>query len=353
MKFLLRAAARRYGSWIYRREDELSSRATDRIVRPFELGLDWSERWPVTKSFPPDGSDAIEYLIHLNQRIISSSREFFGYSSPDRFEMKDNWLTFRSPIASPYPENDTVRALWFPARSGGGRKAVVVLPHWNSKLPQHNALCAGLQRLGISALRLSLPYHDTRTPAGLQRADYAMSSNICRTIDATRQAVADTRACFDWLEREGFRDLGIIGTSLGSCYAFIVSAHDPRIRVNMFNHCSTFVADVVWEGLSTRHVRDGLMDAVNLETLRKLWLAISPPSYYDLYSAQKKRSKFIYTRYDTTFPVHLSRDVIEGARRRQWDHDVKVLPCGHYTMGEFPFKYLTGYEICSFIKRNL
>ena len=352
MKFLLRAAAHRYGNWIYRREDELSSRATDRIVRPFELGLEWAERWPITRDFPPDGSDPIEYLVHLNQRIISSSGEFFSYDSPDTFDVRDNWLTFASPVVTPYPENNTVRGLWFPAR-GAGRKAVVVLPHWNAKLPQHNALCAGLQRLGISALRLSLPYHDMRTPAGLQRADYAMSANICRTIDATRQAIVDTRACFDWLEREGYTEIGIVGTSIGSCYAFIVSAHDPRIRVNVFNHCSTYVADVVWEGLSTRHIRDGVADSVDLATLRKLWLSISPPSYYDLYSTQKKRSKFIYTRYDTTFPVRLSRDVIEGARRRRWDHEVAVLACGHYTMGEFPFKYLTGYEICSFLKRNL
>ncbi len=77
-------------------------------------------------------------------------------------------------------------------------------PHWNSKLPQHNALCAGLQRLGISALRLSLPYHDSRTAGRLDRADYAMSSNICRTIDATRQAVIDTRCCFDWLEHRAY-----------------------------------------------------------------------------------------------------------------------------------------------------
>lgn len=254
MKFLLRAAAHRYGNWIYRREDELSSRATDRIVRPFELGLEWAERWPITRDFPPDGSDPIEYLVHLNQRIISSSGEFFSYDSPDAFDVRDNWLTFASPVVTPYPENNTVRGLWFPAR-GAGRKAVVVLPHWNAKLPQHNALCAGLQRLGISALRLSLPYHDMRTPAGLQRADYAMSANICRTIDATRQAIVDTRACFDWLEREGYTEIGIVGTSIGSCYAFIVSAHDPRIRVNVFNHCSTYVADVVWEGLDASHSR--------------------------------------------------------------------------------------------------
>ncbi len=201
-------------------------------------------------------------------------------------------------------------------------------------------------------LRLSLPYHDARMPAGLQRADYAVSANICRTIDATRQAVLDSRACFDWLEQQGYQDLGIIGTSLGSCYAFLATVHDPRIRVNIFNHCSTYFADVVWEGLSSRHIRESLEGSVNLETLRKMWLAISPPSYYDVYP-KKKKSKFIYTRYDTTFPLHLSQQVIEGARNRDWDHDSVELMCGHYTMGEFPFKYLTGYEICSFAKRHL
>src|SRR5581483_11464487 len=137
--------------------------------------------------------------------------------------------------------------------------------------------------------------HDSRTPAGLNRADYAVSANICRTIDATRQAVIDTRACFDWLQQQNLDHLGIVGTSLGSCYAFLASAHDPRIRVNVFNHCSTYFADPVWEGLSSRHIRTSLESEVDLETLRKLWLCISPPSYWDKFSAKKKRSKFIYT----------------------------------------------------------
>jgi hypothetical protein len=145
----------------------------------------------------------------------------------------------------------------------------------------------------------------------------------------------------------------VIGTSLGSFYAFLAIAHDPRIRVNVFNHCSTYFADVVWEGLSTRHIRESLEGAVNLETLRRLWLCISPPSYWPRYAAQRKHAKFIYTRYDTTFPVHLSREVIAGAKKHDFDHEVSVLPCGHYTMGEFPFKYIAGYSICAFVKRNL
>ena len=99
---------------------------------------------------------------------------------------------------------------------------------------------------------------DYRRPAGLERADYAVSANLARTVDATRQAVIDTRCCLDWLESQGYRELGILGTSLGSCYAFIASAHDERLRVNAFNHASTYFADVVWTGQSTRHVREGM-----------------------------------------------------------------------------------------------
>jgi hypothetical protein len=333
-------------------ENALCFRATDRVVRPFDFGLDWTRNWPCSRDFPLNGLPPADYIAELNRRAIEASEEFFSYRRPADFRLDNEWLAFRSPVESPYPENNPVRALWFPARERNG-KAVVVLPHWNAKLPQHNALCAGLQRLGISALRLSLPYHDTRTPSGLSRADYAVSSNICRTIDATRQAVIDTRCCLDWLEQQGYTCLGIIGTSLGSCYAFLASAHDSRIRVNVFNHCSTYFADPVWEGLSTRHIRQSLEGNLDVETLRKLWLCISPPSYWDLFTSRPKRSKFIYTRFDTTFPVYLSEQVAENARHRGWDHEVSVLPCGHYTMGEFPFKYIAGYQICSFLKRYL
>jgi hypothetical protein len=355
MKFLIRKAAGSYRNWMLDWENGLANRSTDRLVRPFEFGLEWSKEWPCSKDIPYTNQDPAEYIQQLNQQAIGKSAEFFGYASPTDFKLSQEadgeWLRFTSPVVTPYPENNIVHCRWYPAR-GGGRKAMTLLPHWNSKLPQHNALCAGLQKLGISVLRLSLPYHDARTPAGLQRADFAVSANVCRTIDATRQAVLDTRACFDWLEQQGYKDLGIVGTSLGSCYAFLASVHDPRIKVNIFNHCSTYFADVVWEGLSSRHIRESLEGSVNLETLRKMWLAISPPSYYDVYSKRKK-SKFIYTRFDTTFPLHMSHQVVEGARKRNWDYDSVELMCGHYTMGEFPFKYLTGYEICSFAKRNL
>ena len=180
------------------------------------------------------------------------------------------------PFNTPYPENNTVRAHWFPAKPTviepkPGKKAVIVLPHWNAHAAQHVALCRGISVLGISALRLSLPYHDLRMPPETKRADYAVSSNVGRTIDATRQAVIDIRSCLDWLQQQGYERLGIVGTSLGSAYAFLTSAHDDRLAVNIFNHCSTQFADVVWTGLSTQHIRQSMEPVISLERARAVW----------------------------------------------------------------------------------
>ncbi len=141
-----------------------------------------------------------------------------------------------------------------------------------------------------SALRLSKPYHDIRRPAEIARSDYAVSSNIGRTIAACRQAVVDIRSCIDWLESQGYEQFGILGTSLGSCYAFIAAAHDPRMQVCAFNHASTWFGDVVWTGQSTRHIRAAFEDAgLTQNDVRALLMGLSPMAYMDKFAAHPKR----------------------------------------------------------------
>ncbi len=344
---------RLYERWILAQEERLCFRSTDRVVRAFEWGLEWTRHWPCARDFPKNGDAPADYMAKLNQLAMRESDAFFGYERPVDFSLADNVLRFRSPVDTPYPENNVVHGQWFPAKGDSQKRAVVVLPHWNAPASAHNILCRGLSRLGISALRISLPYHDYRMPPELRRADYAVSSNVCRTMDAARQAVIDVRCCFDWLEMQGYDRLGIVGTSLGSAYACLASAHDPRIKVNVFNHCSTYVADVVWTGLSTQHVRKGLEEHIDLDRLRKAWMAVSPVSYMDKFAAQKHKALFIYAAYDTTFLPRLSKEIVEKVREHGVDHKVVVLPCGHYTLGETPFKFIDGYHICAFLKRHL
>ena len=284
--------------------------------------------------------------LRRDEQLKQLARE--GKLKPAQF------LRFTSPVRTPYPENDQVNARWYPAppekQQGKPLQAMIVMPQWNADAFSHNILCSLFNRFGISALRLSKPFHDIRRPAEIVRSDYAVSSNIGRNIAACRQAVIDVRCCLDWLEQQGYSRLGILGTSLGSCYAFLAAAHDPRIQVAAFNHASTYVADVVWHGQSTRHIREGLESQIDLERLRDLWSGISPMSYFSQFARWPKKSLIIYAKYDLTFLPELSQDAVNAFASHHLDHKVVVLPCGHYTTGETPYKFMDGWHLASFFR---
>ena len=356
-------------------EARMTSRDSNRVVRPFEWGLDWTKQWPGLEQLavPEDETDReamLNYMAAVNDRLIAESDRFFGYETPSDFHIehrkvelfhtgsappkkqpKDEWgqfLRFTSAVRSPYPENDKVNARWFPAK---GHRAVVLLPQWNADGVSQNALCRIFNMLGIAALRLSMPYHDIRRPPELTRADYAVSANIGRTIDASRQGIIDIRSCMDWLEERGYSRLGIVGTSLGSCYAFLASAHDPRIAVNVFNHASTAFGDVAWTGQSTRHIRAGVEAVLTQEELRRVWLSISPIVYFDKFKRWPKKSLMIYGRYDLTFLPEFSVQTAAEFMRRGLDTTIKALPCGHYSLGETPYKYMDAWHISRFLAK--
>jgi len=342
-----------YSRWMTNWENQLCFRTNNRVVRPFEWGTEFTHQWPILDGLRKNGQGDEKWIREVNQAAIARSDAFFAYDTPTDFRLDGDMLTFTSPVRTPYDRNDTVHAKFFPSEKHNGR-AVLVLPHWNSHEGQHEGLCKGIAYFGPATLRLSLPYHDRRMPPELERADYAVSSNVARTIDATRQAVIDVRACLDWLEQQGYTRLGIVGTSLGSCYAFLASAHDARLKANVFNHCSSYVADVVWTGLSTIHIKETLEQHLDLDRLRDLWQCISPVNYMARYAAHThKRQKFIYTEFDTTFLPHLSEQILDCVRAHGIRHEVVKLKCGHYTMGETPFKYFDGYHIISSLLRWL
>lgn len=61
----------------------------------------------------------------------------------------------------------------------------------------------------------------------------------------------------------------------------------------------------------------------------------------------------LYAMYDLTFPVDLTRHYLQELTRRRMDARVRVLPCGHYTSGRAPFKFLVGYYLTKFLATTL
>ena len=224
-------------------------------------------------------------------------------------------LRFPSALATPHPENNIVVARWFPSKDepppgmkrGRGR-AVVVLPQWNSDAGGHIGLSqllaqSSASRRCASACRITT----ARMPPELTRADYIVSSNIARTVQVCRQAVLDARRAIQWLSDQGFERIGILGTSLGSCLSLLTSAHEPKIRAQALNHVSPWFADVVWRGLSTRHVREGLDGHIDLERLRRLWRPISP------YQLSRSRARYAHAARVREVRPDVSRSICRGS----------------------------------------
>ncbi len=339
-----------YSLWMDGWERRLASRDTNRKTRPFEWGLEWLQAIPIPGWNPDPASPPAECLDSFVSAALADSAAFYAYRPPTDYRLDGTTLSFTSPAECPYPANNTAYADLFPA---GGKRAVVVLPQWNAGLDGHAGLCRLLNRFGLTALRMSLAYHDRRMPTHLERADYHVSSNIGRTIHAARQSILDARACVGWLASAGYGPIGILGTSLGSCIAFIAAAHDSRVSAGAFNHVSMSFGDVVWTGLSTRHVREGFGSSITQDQLRRFWSPISPASFFDVMEKRAVPSLLVWTRHDTTFLPAYSREVVRQFRERRMPHRVLTLPCGHYTIGQFPFNVIDGVAMCRFLARNL
>ena len=364
----------------------------ERLVRPFEWGDDWIDSdTPEGLSPPPPGgddeggdkpflsavaqakaeglSDPKDRVSAWVARVMQDSDAFFT-PEPTRYTFtaalpsvratgEEGLVTFPSGFTTPHAENNVVRARYFPAnpirkpRAGatGPRRAVVVLAQWNSDAEGHVGLCKLLSKLGIASLRISLPYHDVRMPPELSRADYIVSSNIVRTVQVCRQAVRDVRLALWWLRDQGYDRLGLLGTSLGSCLSLLTACHEPLVKAQALNHVSPYFGDVVWRGLSTAHVRRGLDGHVTSEELRDLWAPISPWSFLD--RLKDTQTLMVYAIYDLSFPVDLSKQLIAEMRRRGNPLEVRVLPCGHYSTGAAPFKYLDGWYLGKFLATRL
>jgi hypothetical protein len=380
--------------FIYKWERKLAQRDNNRVVRSFEWGLDFLNRDIFTSvnghtngkagvqtngqangngqahnstSTDQSGKSELQAIFDFNTLAITQSHKFFSAPSVKDFTFDGEWLNFQSSQQTPYTENNTVHARFFPVPAGSANetdspaaqvarakgRAVLVLPHWNAKIDEHVAVCRLLNRVGIASLRLTMPFHDKRMLPGFERADYIVSANLGRTLQSNRQAVLDCRAAIDWLVSQGYERIGIMGTSLGSCIAFLAFIHDERIKVGFYNHVSSYFGDVVWDGITTSHVRRGLEEVITREELRQSWMAISPNSYVHRLQGNKRRGLLLSARYDLSFTPELSRLLFDECDKYATNLDRMILPCGHYTLGRSPYKYYAGFLFANYFRKHL
>ena len=350
-----------FGRFIRGQERQRATRDTNRVVRPFEWGAEF-----VVDDL--NGDDPRRIFERHTRDVMRHSEDFFHAPEVSDYALAGDRLTWTSGLGRPRRRTTRARALLSGVDEGGEserarpssaaasskpRRAVVV-PRSGTPTPRATSRCAASSTASDSGAATDAPLSRGATAEELERADYLVCSNVGRTLQSVRQAVLDTRAAVAWLAGQGYERIGIVGTSIGSCTAFLAFAHDERIRAGVFNHVSGYFADVVWHGISTRHVRAGLEGSLTLEELREAWLPISPMPFAErLLKMPPRPLRFIAARHDLTFPADLSREVIARVKSLGVPLDESWLPCGHYTSGERPWVYIDGWKIVSFMRKHL
>src|SRR3981081_4041454 len=115
-----------YAKWMYAWETALTTRDTNRIVRPLEWGFDWLRDFsPLAAAHATGAPAADDYarMIAINADIVARAEEFFGYQNPTDFRLEarqpqpfpTNARTRPPPAPPRHPGNDPVNARWFPA----------------------------------------------------------------------------------------------------------------------------------------------------------------------------------------------------------------------------------------------
>ena len=78
--------SRLYAKWMFHWETALTTRDTNRIVRPLEWGFDWLPGF--TSSTQTDSLDDLHRMVETSHNIVAHSDQFFGYETPTDFRLE-------------------------------------------------------------------------------------------------------------------------------------------------------------------------------------------------------------------------------------------------------------------------
>lgn len=236
---------------------------------------------------------------------------------------QDGAFQFTSSIRTAAPRNNTVFGQLFRAGADWRKRPTAVLLHgWNAELCYHYMfphLAARLAQVQINTAIFELPYHMRRRPRQGPVDDF-ISSSLEGMLEATRQAIADTRALCRWLESQGSPITGLWGFSLGAWLAGLLARSDPRLGFAVLTTPIARIDRAIAELPFCEPVRRGLQGkSLDLSSLN---LAAQRPQL------EPNKLLLVESRHDLFAPVATVEHLWEA-----WGHpEIWRLPHGHISV---------------------
>jgi hypothetical protein len=331
-------SARRIDEWEDAKAAEDDSK---KLPEPLVLGA--------REVFPDlDDDVGLTELARRSRALALDASDFYGVGpQPVDFQYRDGRLSFPSDVTTETEANNVAVARV--VERGRNGPAAIILPHWNAEPGAYHQFANALGKVGITTVELTLPYHGERNRDGAGTSDYFLSSNLGRTIRSVRQGVLETRRVIDWLTGRGHGTIFVMGASLGSCVAGVTAAHDKRVRGSVLLLTAGDFADVVWTGLATTHIREGLEGDIELSKLKDIWSPISLFPFIPRLARRSHRLMIVSARRDRVVLPHLTSEFVDELRAAHANLRWRMLRCGHYSLGVFPFSWMTFAIVVGFL----
>ncbi|WP_439605078.1 RcgR family putative quorum lactone hydrolase [Shinella sp.] len=327
----------------------------------------WLDRWDERRARRgEEGKKATVFALDAERafsgaRKVGSIEEFCllaGQAVADRaffdepngsdlvFQTQDGWIKFPSDITTDVDVNNVVWAKI--TESGSFDHAMVVFHHWNASA-RNSQLAGFFSKRGITVVEIAMPYHFERSRLGSFHADYMLSANLGRTIQSMRQAVWDGRKLIRWLKDEGYREISVLGLSLGSWVAGLIAAHDAAVSNASLFLTAGSLADMVWTGRATRSIRDSLEPDIDLTDLRRAWAPLDMENYTDRLARAGLNLHVVLAKRDKVVLPELSARFVQTLARVSAKPRILCLNCGHYSLAVPPYILLAGLSLKRFL----
>lgn len=230
---------------------------------------------------------------------------------------------------SEFPENASFLLHVFRPESESPTPVVILLHYWGATdLKAESDLALRLNRRGISAVIVELPYHLQRAPKGTRSGQLAIQPDPARLRQTMGQAVWDVRRTVDWVQsRPEFKadQIGIAGISLGGFVGATCFAVEPRLAAFASVLGGADLAGTIWSSSRLVRERDAMRRAGWREdSLREALKTIEPTTY--LRETETRPAYSVAARYDTIVPAASYRALHQALPQSQrlW------LETGHY-----------------------
>jgi len=176
-------------------------------------------------------------------------------------------LSWRSPIETAFPANNTARADLFRtnARSWMGAPTVFLLHALMSSSPTgYYRWAEKFNELGWNACFVHLPYHFSRVPTGYWNGELAITPDLIRNAEGLRQGVIELRQIMESLREHGCHEFGVLATSYGGWIGALLTLVEKDFRFVALMSPIVNIEQAIWQSPAARRIRRELVQA-NIE----------------------------------------------------------------------------------------